>query len=130
MPLTTIEAPTPFADTTTTLGARLTAARNAKGLTQAALSEKLGVELATVEAWETGESEPRSNRIQMLAGLLNVSIMWLITGQSNGTDHIEQTHDRDPLINDALGEIAQLKDTLSAALDKLAALETRLQNDG
>ncbi len=120
---------TAFERATPTIGTRIAAARNAKGLTVHALSEKLGVNDGVIEAWETDEREPRSNRIQMLAGLLNVSIMWLITGDSNGTDHIEQTHDRDPLINDALGEIAQLKDTLSASLDKLAALETRLKSD-
>jgi transcriptional regulator with XRE-family HTH domain len=118
---------TPFEASTTTLGNRLQAARKAKGLSEAALSEKLGVPLDAIEAWEADEREPRSNRIQMLAGLLNISIMWLITGNSNGTDHIEQTHDRPEGINDALGEITQLKETLSAALEKLENLETRLQ---
>ncbi|MDB9857421.1 helix-turn-helix domain-containing protein, partial [Amylibacter sp.] len=109
------------------LGNRLQAARKAKGLSEAALSEKLGVPLDAIEAWEADEREPRSNRIQMLAGLLNISIIWLITGNSNGTDHIEQTLDRPEGINDALGEITQLKETLSAALEKLENLETRLQ---
>lgn len=45
----------------------------------------------------------------MLVSMLNVYSMWLITGESNGTDHIKQSHDRDILINDAPGEIAQLK---------------------
>lgn len=121
---------TAFAQSTTTIGARIEAARKAKGLTVHALSEKLGVNDGVIEAWETVEREPRSNRIQMLAGLLNISIMWLITGDSNGTDHIEQTHDRPEGINDALGEIAQLKETLTIALEKLDSLETRLQSVG
>ena len=127
MPDTSHDQATSFEASTTTIGNRLQAARKAKGLSEAALSEKLGVPLDAIEAWEADEREPRSNRIQMLAGLLNISIMWLITGDSNGTDHIEQTHARPEGINDALGEIAQLKETLSAALEKLENLETRLQ---
>ena len=127
MSVTSIEQDIPFEETTNTLGARIMVARKAKGLTEAALGEKLGVPLDAIEAWEADEREPRSNRIQMLAGMLNISIMWLITGDSNGTDHVEQTHARPEGINDALGEIAQLKETLAAALEKLDSLETRLQ---
>jgi transcriptional regulator with XRE-family HTH domain len=125
--VTNIEPTQSFEETTATLGNRIQVSRLAKGLTALALSEKLGVPLDAIEAWEADEREPRSNRIQMLAGMLNVSIMWLITGESNGTDHVEHTHARPEGINDALGEIAQLKETLSMALEKLEGLESRLQ---
>ena len=95
-------------------------------LAQAKSAEKLGVDLPTIDEWETDARAPRANSIQMMAGLLNVSIMWLLTGDSTGTDHVEQTHARPEGINDALGEIAQLKETLAAALDKLENLQTRL----
>ncbi|GGA14176.1 helix-turn-helix domain-containing protein [Neptunicoccus cionae] len=116
-----------FESTAASFGGRLQAAREAKGLTVQGLSEKLGVQPESIEMWESEEDSPRSNRIQMLAGLLNVSIVWLINGESNGTSHIEDTFDRPVAINDALGEISQLKDTLSGALEKLEQLETRLQ---
>ena len=125
--MSTTQPPPSFEATTATFGARLQAARKAKGLTPAAMAEKLGVDLPTIDEWETDARAPRANSIQMMAGLLNVSIMWLITGDSNGTDHVEQTHARPEGINDALGEIAQLKETLAAALDKLENLQTRLQ---
>ncbi len=119
-----------FATTAPTIGGRLQAARNAKGLSVVRLGEKLGVEPAKVESWESDADTPRSNRIQMLAGLLNVSIIWLITGESNGTTNIAESHDRPTLINDTLGEIAQLKATLMDAHDKLESLEQRLQEAG
>ena len=112
-----------FEETTNTFGKRLLAARNAKGLTVLALSENLGVDRSAIEAWENDEREPRSNRIQMLAGLLHVSIIWLITGDSNGTDNVEQNHIRPEGINDALREISQLKKTLSVTLERLDNLE-------
>ncbi len=116
-----------FETTAPTFGGRLQAARNAKGLSIARLGEKLGVEAAKVEIWESDKDAPRSNRIQMLSGLLNVSIVWLLTGESNGTTHVAETHARPTIINDTLGEIAQLKTTLLDAYDKLESLEQRLQ---
>lgn len=116
-----------FNDTVATFGDRLEAAREAKGLTVEGLAEKIGVDASAVAAWENDERSPRSNRIQMLAGLLNVSIIWLISGEGNGTTMVADTYERPQGINDALGEIAQVKETLSAMLEKLSQLEARLQ---
>jgi transcriptional regulator with XRE-family HTH domain len=91
------------------------------------LAEKIGVEARKVEAWESDADEPRANRIQMLAGLLNVSIVWLISGEGDGTSHVADAYARPTSVNDALGEIAQLKETLSGAIEKLEKLEKRLQ---
>ncbi len=119
-----------FATTAPTFGGRLMAARNAKGLTVARLGEKLGVEVEKIEIWENDVEAPRSNRITLMAGMLNVSIIWLITGESNGTTNIAEAHDRPTIINDTLGEIAQLKTTLLDAHAKLESLEQRLQEAG
>ncbi len=127
MSTTTLDPIDHFATTAPTFGGRLQAARNAKGLTVASLGEKLGVEAAKIEVWENDTEAPRTNRITLMAGMLNVSIIWLITGESNGTTHIAETHARPTIINDTLGEIAQLKTTLLDAYDKLESLEQRLQ---
>ncbi len=116
-----------FNESVATFGDRLTAAREAKGLTVDGLAEKLGVDAREVEVWETDSDTPRANRTQMLAGLLNVSIVWLISGESNGSSHVADSFERPPGVNDALGEISQLKATLSGALDKLDRLDKRLQ---
>ncbi len=63
----------------------------------------------------------------MLAGLLNVSIVWLISGDGNGSSGVAETFERPLGVNDALGEISQLKATLSGAVDKLDKLHDRLQ---
>ena len=117
-----------FNENTATFGNRLNAAREAKGLTINSLAEKIGTDTATIETWIDDTDAPRANQIQMLAGMLNVSIIWLISGEDNGTSHIADSYERPTGINDALGEIAQLKATLSGALDKLDALEKRLEN--
>jgi len=127
LPTTSLDPIDHFETTAPTFGGRLRAARNAKGLSIARLGQKLGVEASKIEVWESDEDTPRANRVQMLAGLLNVSIVWLITGESNGTTHIAETFTRPTIINDTLGEIAQLKTTLLDAYDKLESLEQRLQ---
>lgn len=116
-----------FNDFAATLGDRLEAAREAKGLSVEGLADMLGVEAGKVTDWENDADAPRANRIQMLAGLLNVSIVWLISGESNGTSNVANAFDRPNGVNDALGEISQLKRTLSGALENLEKLERRLR---
>jgi len=127
MPDTGLDKNDHFNDTVATLGDRLEAAREAKGLTVEGLAEKIGVDPRAVEEWESDADAPRANRIQMLAGLLNVSIVWLISGEGNGTSHVADSYERPSGVNDALGEISQLKATLSGALEKLEKLEERLR---
>ena len=55
-----------------TFGDRLEKARQAIGQSQEDLAQKLGVKLTTFRNWEDDRSEPRGNRMQMLAGMLNV----------------------------------------------------------
>lgn len=129
MSTTNLEQNDYFNETVATFGDRLEAARAAKGLTVESLAEKLGVDARTVEAWENDADAPRANRIQMLAGLLNVSIVWLISGEGNGTTYVAETYQRPTSVNDALGEISQLKAALSGALEKLEQLEKRLQEN-
>ncbi len=73
-----------YAADVATFGDRLIGARDAAGLTQEELAQRLGVRLTTVQAWEDDMAEPRGNRLQMLAGMLNVSLTWLITAEGDG----------------------------------------------
>jgi ribosome-binding protein aMBF1 (putative translation factor) len=75
-----------YDDEHATQGDRIAAAREAAGLSQAELSRRLGVRLATVRSWEDDQSDPRANRMQMLAGMLGVSLVWLLSGQGQGPE--------------------------------------------
>ncbi|MBR3370779.1 MAG: helix-turn-helix transcriptional regulator [Rhodobacteraceae bacterium] len=90
-----------------TFGDRLTAAREAQGLTQSQLAGRLGIKLQTLTGWENDRSEPRANKLQMVAGLLNVSMGWLLTGEGEGVS--------EPATPEELAEDAQalLKDLRS-----------------
>lgn len=57
---------------------RLAEIRKSKGLTQAALAERLGVEQPTVQRWEAGKREPDLTQLMELAAALGVEPSALI----------------------------------------------------
>ncbi len=63
-----------------TMGGRLSRARDAVGFSVSELARRLGVKATTIQAWESDRSQPRANRLAMLAGVLNVSLSWLLHG--------------------------------------------------
>lgn len=67
-----------------TLGGRLSRARDAACLSSAQLARRIGVQPTTLQAWERDRSQPRANRLSMLAGVLNVSPSWLLCGVGTG----------------------------------------------
>ncbi len=68
----------------TTFGDRVAGAREQAGMSQTELSKRLGIKVATLKSWEDDFSEPRANKLSMMAGLLNVSLPWLLTSEGDG----------------------------------------------
>ncbi|ALG89492.1 MULTISPECIES: helix-turn-helix domain-containing protein [Actibacterium] len=116
-----------YSDEAATFGDRMAGAREALGLTQAELARRMGVKLKTVRAWEEDLNEPRANKLQMLAGVLNVSIMWLLNGEGDGLDAPEQEVPVSPDMRDLLTEIRGVKSEMGLLADKLGRLEKKLR---
>ena len=57
---------------------RLKQLRKEKGLTQQELSEVIAVSYRTIQNWENGESQIKSEKIQQLADFLGVSVGYLL----------------------------------------------------
>jgi transcriptional regulator with XRE-family HTH domain len=115
-----------YSDETATFGDRLAAAREKVGLSQEHFARKLGIKLKTVRAWENDLAEPRANKLQMMAGLLNVSIIWLLTGEGEGVaapGDQDLPQDMAPL----LLEMRSLRSDLTRTAERLALLEKRLR---
>ncbi|MCU9837856.1 helix-turn-helix domain-containing protein [Ruegeria sp. WL0004] len=106
-----------------TFGDRLAAAREAADMTQAQLARRLGVKKSTIASWEEDLSEPRANRLQMVAGMLNVSIMWLITGEGQGTEMTDGEDDSNRDMAAWLSELRELRTLLQASAGRVAKLE-------
>lgn len=115
-----------FSDDAATFGDRLAAAREALGLSQSQLASRLGVRLGTVQNWESDRSEPRANKLQMLAGLLNVSIVWLLTGQGEGGVEAEAAA-LDAEETSILAEMREIRLGLARLMERTARLEKRFR---
>lgn len=110
-----------------TFGDRLTAARENADMTQAVLAKRLGVRLATLKSWEDDLSEPRANRLSMLAGLLNVSMMWLINGEGEGLDEPEQSDALSGDVRNILTDMRALRAEMLKNAEAMGRLEKQMR---
>jgi transcriptional regulator with XRE-family HTH domain len=115
-----------FGPDAATFGDRVVGARENSNMTQGQLSRRLGIKLATLQAWEEDRSEPRANKLQMLSGMLNVSLPWLLSGQGIGPDEPIQ----EPVQNDIsiiLLEMRSITTQMNQTADRLSRLEKQLR---
>jgi transcriptional regulator with XRE-family HTH domain len=110
----------------TTFGDRVAGARERAGMTQGDLAKRLGVKLKTLKAWEDDQSEPRANKLSMMAGLLNVSLLWLLSGEGDGPD-TPAVGDLSPDISEMLTEIRDIRAQLAFSTDRLGRIEKSLR---
>jgi transcriptional regulator with XRE-family HTH domain len=115
-----------YSDETATFGDRLAGAREAVGLGQEELARRLGIKLKTVVAWENDWSEPRANKLQMVAGLLNVSIRWLLTGEGVGPEDPD-AGDIEGDLNQLLLDLRQVRQEHARLGEQMGRLEKRLR---
>ncbi|MCA2010874.1 helix-turn-helix transcriptional regulator [Pararhodobacter sp. CCB-MM2] len=117
-----------YTDDHATLGDRLAAGRDAAGMTQSQLAQRLGVRAKTLRDWENDVSEPRANRLQMLAALLGVSLRWLLTGEGDDvTPPAAAEAQPNPALKSALSEIRSLRGELLGMGERLGRLEKTLK---
>lgn len=117
-----------FSEERATFGDRLAHARETAGMSQAELARRLGVSTRTVAAWEDDRSEPRSNRTQMVAGILNVSLMWLLSGRGEGVGVPDDGRGpADAEISAALTDLRLMRAELDRMAERVARTEQRLR---
>ena len=113
-----------------TFGDRLVAAREKSNLSQQDLAERRGVKNSTIKSWENDNSEPRANRLSMLAGLLNVSITRLISAEGSGVEETEKSYETPDYLQEALKELMALKVNLLKNVDRINIIENKLRASG
>lgn len=104
-----------------TLSSRITEAREAKDLQLPAVARLIGVKTATLKNWEEGRSEPRPNRLCMLAGVLDVSVTWLIGG--------DEGHAPGPVSNTKADLLAQKLERVNIMQVELSRLIAEISRD-
>ncbi len=63
----------------------------------------------------------------MLAGMLNVSLSWLLTGNGDGPEAPEADTDPNPALAEMLTELRVLRTEMLQSAERLARLEKRLR---
>ena len=118
-----------YTEQAATFGDRLVLAREGQGLAQQQLARRLGLRVETIGNWETDRSEPRANKLQMLAGFLNVSMVWLMTGKGDGAPvergEAEKSGQSD--VRELVGDVRDIRLLQSKLTDRMARLEKRLR---
>ena len=118
-----------WSEDVSTFGDRLSRARDFAGMNQAQLARRIGVKVATIVNWETDRSEPRANRLQMLSGLLNVSIIWLMTGEGDGgpTEQDVPHSAEQSGVREILNELRDLRVAQERLSSRTGLIEKRLR---
>ena len=109
-----------------TLGGRIEQARMTQGISRRQVSRLLGVKASTVANWERDRTEPRSNKLLTLAGILNVSMTWLLIGEQAGAEATPDSALLDPLrrkLQQALAMQADLARLLQETADEVSRLQ-------
>ncbi len=116
-----------FSEDTSTFGDRLAGAREAAGISQAQLAKRLGVKLTTMQSWEEDLSEPRANRLTMMAGIIGVSFSWLLNGEGEGVEAPDMGQDLPDGVDELLLELRAIKARIYRETERMGIVEKRLR---
>jgi transcriptional regulator with XRE-family HTH domain len=98
-----------------TTGHRIEQARTQLGFSLSQLARRVGVKTKTLENWENDRSGPRVDRLVKLSGILQVPLIWMLTGDTpHSTDSL-------PVVSET-ANIAQKLERAMAMQQELAAL--------
>ena len=110
-----------------TLGGRLQNARERQGLSISEVAKLSGVQKKTLMNWELDRSEPRSNRLIQLAGVLGVQAAFLLDGQGGDAPLPHRSKDE---VKTALADMEAKLETLARDVlrigDEIQQLTTQI----
>ena len=113
----------------TTTGSRIELARTQLGLSLAQAAQRVGVKRKTLENWEIDRSEPRADKLVKLAGVLQVPLVWLFTGDHPKGSDTEQVVPETARIAQKLDRAIAMQQDLAALLIDVSAAVKRLQRE-
>ena len=113
-----------------TFGDRLLPAREKSNLSWQNLANRLGVKNSTFKSWKNDNSERQANSLSMLAGLLNVSITWLISAEVSGVEDPKKSYVMPDDLHGSLKELKASRINLLKSIDRINSIENKLKANG
>ncbi len=111
------------------IGERLRSAREARALELNEAAELMGVLSGTLEGWEEGHEVPRANKLQTLAGVLGVPMLWLVDLDKPGEAE-DLVHTDIDVIEQKLQRLAHLQEEQAHLQEEISADVTALRSHG
>ncbi len=111
----------------TTIGGRIEAARHQLGFSVNQLARRIGVQRKTLENWENDRSEPRVDKLMKLAGVVQMPMIWLLTGDRPQAQEYAPVLPETAKIAQKLDRALAMQQELAALLIEVSADVTRLQ---
>lgn len=122
------DKPLPAGDTS--LGGRIAVTRAARGLSISQLARRVGVATETARNWESDRSEPRVNKLQMLAGVLEVPMLWLLGGEvAEATADFDINVDETADLARKIERLVSMQQRMATLLDEVEGEVRRLQTE-
>lgn len=120
-----------YGDDVSTLGERISVARERAGLTQAELAAALAVREEMLANWENDAAEPRANRMTLLGGILGVSAGWLLYGVGEGVpapteNEAPEAVSDDRLATTLIDELRETRELQSRIAKRMERIEDAL----
>ena len=114
-------------DEDTTLGGRISMARETSGLSIDQVVKRLGVKATTYEAWEADRSEPRANKLVALAGILNISPPYLLSGLGKQPSKLGLPERQIRQLTAQIEQLEQNLKTASASLRQIKRIVVKMK---
>lgn len=114
---------------TATPGSRIKRTRTQLGLSLQQLADRVGVTRKSLENWENDRSEPRGVKVMKLAGVLQVPMIWLLTGDNPPAQDPKPATLETARIVQKLNRAVAMQRDLAALLIEVSADVTRLQRE-
>ena len=119
---------------TSTLGARISEARELSNYSITEISNHMAVTQKTIKNWENGNSKPRANKLQMLSGVLNVPLLWLLDGDEqfdpvqSRPGRLEALEQKVERMNALQIELLKLSDEVITEIDEMRKIDQELNS--
>lgn len=111
------------------MGSRIEQARIQIGLTSSQLAHRAGIQRKTLNNWENDRSEPRTEKLMKLSGILQSPLIWLLTGEIPESQVTEPSPSETTNISQKLDRAVALQRDLAALLIEISADLARLQRE-
>lgn len=112
-----------------TLGARISKAREQSGMSLTTVAKLAGIKSDTLKSWEVDASEPRASKVNMLAGILGVSVTYFLADEGHKGElesDVASTEEMLSALQEQFRDLQESQQQIRIELDKIGQTLAKL----